>query len=130
VFRVPLTLAGAAALALTTTLVLPAPAYAGDVLHDPTVKCDNWWRQNGVLVYAGYASVPDSHRTDVVALSIRCRYFNPQGEHVAETSAPAPFVVTSGSSLLGAGRVTICASAVARYEDGHVGTVPETCVTP
>jgi hypothetical protein len=128
VHRVPLTISGAAALALTAVLVAPAPAYA-DVAHDPTVSCGVLtWRQNGVLVYAGYARVPDGHATHVVGLSIRCVYRNAQGEHVAETSAPAPVVATSGSNLLAAGALTICASAVARYDDGHVGTVPETCV--
>lgn len=127
-FRVPLTIAGAAALALTTMLVAPVPAYAADPLHDPTVRCDVLaWRQNGVLAYAGYARVPDGHTSDVAALSIRCVYRNVQGQHVAETSAPGPVVVTSGSSLLGAAELTICASAVARYEDGHVGTASETC---
>lgn len=122
-------LTGLAAVLASLTLGVP-PAGAADPAHDPAARCD-YYRQSGVLVFAGVASVPAGHAPNVRSLTITCTYLA-QGDVVATSTSTlaAPVVVTYGSSLVPAFPITVCAEATATYADGHTGTFPETCILP
>lgn len=129
-----LALPRALARAVTALAVLPlmagvtaAPASAADPAHDPAVDCGVYWRYNGVLVYGGYAHVPATHQPQVRTLSVTCTYYNEVGAYTSTNAAPSPAVATFGTGLLGAGNMTVCASARVVYEDGHTAATPVTC---
>jgi len=115
-----------AAVTAVTAASLAVPAAATDPAHDPQVSCQ-FERQNGVLVYAGVATVPASHARDVVAFTLTCAFVNASGQQGASTTLSTPVVAVAGSGLLPAGPMQVCSYARVEYEDGHTVTLPYTC---
>lgn len=116
-----------AAVGALTALSFAVPASAEDPVHDPQVDCQ-FWRQNGVIVYAGYATVPSNHANQVVSFTLTCTFVNATGQAGNTVVSGAPVVALAGSGLLGAGPMQVCSYARVTYTDGHTGTSPYTCV--
>jgi hypothetical protein len=116
-------------LAVAAALVaLAAPAASADPAHDPILNCA-FHRTNGVLVFAGEAHAPLGH-APLVSLSLTCRYLSGNDTFEATATSATAVVATFGSGLSGVAPITVCESGEARYADGHVATIAETCGEP
>lgn len=125
----PLARAAAALAAAVPLATLPAPVHAADPAHDPTVTCGVYWRYTGVIVFAGYATVPATHQPRVRRLTVTCTYWNEAGAYMSTNTAPAPAVATLGAGVLGAGQMRFCGYAEVLYEDGHTASVTSPCTS-
>lgn len=109
-----------------TLLGLVAPAHAADPAHDPILNCSFWHQANGVFVFAGEAHAPATHQP-IVSLTLTCTFRGATETHAATATAAAPVAAVSGTAFMSPGPVVVCERGEARYADGHVATVSETC---
>lgn len=110
----------------TALLGLAVPAHAADQAHDPILNCSFWHHANGVIVFAGEAHAPATHQP-IVSLTLTCTFRGATETHAATATVLAPVAAVSGTAFMSPGPVVVCERGEARYADGHVATVTETC---